>query len=118
MRRVRAERAIFAGLLALGALSLTLRASRAEPAPGAANAPELADAGSEALAPSHPPVMPPSYALVDASGDKPVRVLPAATPGPRALVYLHGYCGDVNAVGAFVPAAAAHGTLLALLGDQ
>jgi len=34
------------------------------------------------------------------------------------LVYLHGYCGDVNAVGAFVPTATAHGALLALLGDQ
>jgi pimeloyl-ACP methyl ester carboxylesterase len=33
-------------------------------------------------------------------------------------VYLHGYCGDVNAVGAFIPAATAHGTLIALLGDQ
>jgi hypothetical protein len=125
MRKVRVERAIFAGLLALGALSLTLRAGRAEPtpgtapAPGTAAAPALADAGSDAaVVPSHPPVTPPSYALVDAGFDKPVRVLPAATPGPRALVYLHGYCGDVNAVGAFVPAAAAHGTLIALLGDQ
>jgi pimeloyl-ACP methyl ester carboxylesterase len=36
----------------------------------------------------------------------------------RAIVYLHGYCGDVNAVGAFMPAAAAHGTLIALLGDE
>ncbi|MEO7032904.1 MAG: hypothetical protein ABI548_03640 [Polyangiaceae bacterium] len=34
------------------------------------------------------------------------------------LVYLHGYCGDINAVGAFIPAAAAHGTLIALQGDQ
>ncbi|HTA88517.1 MAG TPA: hypothetical protein VK745_03040, partial [Polyangiaceae bacterium] len=63
-------------------------------------------------------VTPPNYTLVDAGWDRPIRVLPAATPGPRALVYLHGYCGDVNAPGAFVPAAAAHGTLLALLGDQ
>jgi len=46
-------------------------------------------------------------------------VLPAASSeSKRAIVYLHGYCGDVNAVGAFVPAATAHGTLIALLGDQ
>ena len=63
-------------------------------------------------------VPPPNFALVDAGWDRPIRVLAAAEPGRRALVYLHGYCGDVNAVRAFVPAAAAHGTLIALLGDQ
>jgi predicted esterase len=55
---------------------------------------------------------------VEAGWDRPIRILPAAEPSRRVLVYLHGYCGDVNAVGAFVPAARAHGTLLALLGDQ
>jgi predicted esterase len=69
-------------------------------------------------APPHLLVTPPNYTLVDAGWDRPIRVLPAAMPGPRVLVYLHGYCGDVNAPGAFVPAAAAHGTLIALLGDQ
>jgi len=68
--------------------------------------------------PTHIPVTPPDYELLDAGSDRPIRVLPAARPGRRVLVYLHGYCGDVNAVGAFVPAAAAHGTLIALLGDQ
>ena len=83
-----------------------------------------ADAGSDASAPpapslpTHIPVTPPSYEVLDAGSDRPIRVLPAAKPGRRVLVYLHGYCGDVNAVGAFVPAAAAHGTLIALLGDQ
>jgi len=68
--------------------------------------------------PTHIPVTPPDYEVLDAGSDRPIRVLPAAQPGRRVLVYLHGYCGDVNAVGAFVPAAAAHGTLIALLGDQ
>jgi predicted esterase len=63
-------------------------------------------------------VTPPSYTLVDATWDRPIRVLAPPGAGKRALVYLHGYCGDVNAPGAFVPAAAAHGTLIALLGDQ
>src|SRR6185369_16432870 len=67
---------------------------------------------------THIPVTPPSYEVLDAGSDRPIRVLPAQSPGRRVLVYLHGYCGDVNAVGAFVPAAAAHGTLIALLGDQ
>jgi pimeloyl-ACP methyl ester carboxylesterase len=104
-----------------------VRSGHADPAPAAPAAsaapvatatPDIADAGSDATVPTHPPVTPPSYALIEASGDKPLRVLPAAKPGARALVYLHGYCGDVNAVGAFVPAAAAHGRLIALLGDQ
>ncbi len=68
--------------------------------------------------PPHPPVPTPNFHYVDATWDQEIRVLPAAQPGPRVLVYLHGYCGDINAVGAFVPAAAAHGTLIALLGDQ
>jgi predicted esterase len=60
---------------------------------------------------------PPDYTLVDAASERPVRVLRAAAPSQRVIVYLHGYCGDVNAPGAFAPAAAAHGTLIALLGD-
>jgi predicted esterase len=79
------------------------------PADAGANPPDAAP---------HLLVTPPNYTLVDAGWDRPIRVLPATTPGPRALVYLHGYCGDVNAPGAFVPAATAHGTLIALLGDQ
>ena len=106
--------------LALGmcALGLSTRSRGAE----APNGPALAavlDAGSDAApAPTHPPVTPPPYTVVDAGWDRPIRVLPAAEPSRRVLVYLHGYCGDVNAVGAFVPAAAAHGNLIALLGDQ
>jgi len=68
--------------------------------------------------PTHIPVTPPDYELLDAASDRPIRVLPAAQPGRRVLVYLHGYCGDVNAVGAFAPTATAYGTLIALLGDQ
>jgi predicted esterase len=118
MRKERADRAIFGALLVLGVLALAVRNSHAEPTPGAVGVPDIADAGVDAALPTHPPVPPPNYTFIDASGDQPIRVLPAATPGPRVLVYLHGYCGDVNAVGAFVPAAAAHGTLIALLGDQ
>jgi predicted esterase len=73
---------------------------------------------SAADAPPHLLVAPPNYTIVEAGWDRPIRVLPSRTASPRALVYLHGYCGDVNAPGAFVPAAAEHGTLIALLGDQ
>jgi len=67
---------------------------------------------------THPKVQAPPFAVLEAAPDRPIRVLPSATQSRRVLVYLHGYCGDVNAVGAFVPAARAHGTLIALLGDQ
>ncbi|HWZ91136.1 MAG TPA: hypothetical protein VNW92_19880 [Polyangiaceae bacterium] len=121
-------------MCSLGALGLALAGAgsgRAEslpsapiarvlPAPSAAPAaPTPPQNPSNAAAePSPEPVTPPNYTLVDATWDKPIRVLRAAEPDRRVLVYLHGYCGDVNAVGAFVNAAAAHGTLLALLGDQ
>jgi len=103
--------------LILAALVRTTVSGGAEP-PLAVALPTL-DAGSDATAlPTHIPVTPPKYEVLDAGSDRPIRILPAANPGRRVLVYLHGYCGDVNAVGAFVPTATAHGALLALLGDQ
>lgn len=110
--------------LALGvcALGLATPSRGAEPPNGFAPLPAVTTAAPDAGPPPAPipshPVTPPPYTLVDAGWDRPIRVLPSAQPSPRVLVYLHGYCGDVNAVGAFVPAAAEHGTLIALLGDQ
>lgn len=108
---------------ALGLASLVCAAHSPGLEPPRAPTALLADAGIDADADATPvriraPFTLPTFQLVDAGKDRPIRVLPAATPGRRVLVYLHGYCGDVNAVGAFMPAAAAHGTLLALLGDQ
>lgn len=95
--------------------------SAASPAPSvvptAGTDTDVAAPSAPAL-PTHIPVTPPAYEVLDAGSDRPIRILPAAQAGRRVLIYLHGYCGDVNAVGAFVPAAAAHGTLIALLGDQ
>src|SRR3954447_14184833 len=111
-----------ASALALTALVHATPSGGAEPPPTPANA--LPDAGSDASAPptpalpTHIPVTPPNYELLDAGSERPIRLLAATTAGRRVIVYLHGYCGDVNAVGAFVPAAAAHGALIALLGDQ
>jgi pimeloyl-ACP methyl ester carboxylesterase len=113
-----------ASALALAALVHATRSGGAETPPTTPSA--ALDAGiaapvtpaPTATLPTHIPVTPPDYEVLDAGSDRPIRVLPAARPGRRVLVYLHGYCGDVNAVGAFVSAAAAHGTLIALLGDQ
>ena len=112
-----------ASVFGLGLAVLVLRVrdgqaeAKAEPL-ALSDAGVSADSGAtEPALPNHPPPAPPNFTLVDAGTDRPIRVLPAAVPSRRVLVYLHGYCGDVNAVGAFVPAAAAHGTLIALLGD-
>jgi pimeloyl-ACP methyl ester carboxylesterase len=107
-----------ASALALAALGHATHSGGAEH-PRPLPAIEARDAGSDApVLPTHIPVTPPNYELLDANSDRPIRVLRAKNPGRRVLVYLHGYCGDVNAVGAFAPTAAAHGTLIALLGDQ
>lgn len=77
------------------------------------------DGGIEAPPPRiKAPFTQPNFTILDAGKDRPVRLLKSASPSRRVMVYLHGYCGDVNAVGAFLPAAAAHGALIALLGDQ
>ena len=124
--------AVIAACAGLAVLALGARAGRADNAPGGGIASASASVSAAAPAPTPPPdnatsapdsaphllVTPPNYTLVDAGWDRPIRVLPGATASKRALVYLHGYCGDVNAPGAFVPAAAEHGTLIALLGDQ
>jgi predicted esterase len=104
--------------LALAALVHTRHSGGAEPPLPQPLLPEAPDAGSVPTLPTHIPVPAPNYELLDAGSDRPIRVLPARNPGRRVLVYLHGYCGDVNAVGAFVPSAAEHGALIALLGDQ
>jgi len=111
--------------LALAALAHATHSGGAEPPTALPTVPEAFDAGTDGgtdsfapILPTHIPVTPPNYELLDAGSDRPIRLLPPATPGRRVLVYLHGYCGDVNAVGAFVPVAAAHGALIALLGDQ
>jgi predicted esterase len=101
---------------AIARVATTENPATSAPTPTPSPLPASGAAPSEPAA--RPPVSPPNYTLVDAGWDRPIRVLPAVSESKRAIVYLHGYCGDVNAVGAFVPAAAAHGTLIALLGDQ
>jgi len=105
-----------ASALTLAALVYATNSGGAEPPP---TTPPLAPDAAPAL-PTRIPVTPPSYEVLDAGSDRPIRLLPAAAGAParRVLVYLHGHCGDINAVGAFVPAVAAHGALIALQGDQ
>jgi predicted esterase len=95
-------------------LKATDSSGNAASVPPSVSAPAVPSAPSAA---SGPPSAP-TFALVDAGWDRPLRVLPSPDNPRRPLIYLHGYCGDVNAALSFADAASEHGTLIALLGDQ
>lgn len=116
-------------LALLAVLAAMPRSGRADTPPDSRIAAVPSASGSASIAledgsvPAPPvrikaPFTQPNYTILEAGKDRPVRVLPSASASRRVMVYLHGYCGDVNAVGAFMPAASEHGTLIALLGDQ
>jgi pimeloyl-ACP methyl ester carboxylesterase len=51
-------------------------------------------------------------------GDRTLYVVHGLASTRRALVYLHGVCGDVTAVRSWTVPLSRHGTLIALLGDK
>lgn len=55
--------------------------------------------------------------LLPVHGDRAVHVINAPANNRRAIVYLHGRCGNINAVDTFKEAALATGTVVSLLGD-
>ncbi|MEM1031828.1 MAG: hypothetical protein AAGN82_15875 [Myxococcota bacterium] len=64
------------------------------------------------------PVTPPRPTSVAIAGDVPVEVAWSVDPdSQRALVYLHGHCGDPTAFRGWADAATSHGTLMSLRGD-
>ncbi len=88
--------------------------STAPPAPP----PEAAEPPPPAPAPELPPdVVLARPVTVPVDGSRPLRVTHAPATESRALVYLHGVCGDVTAVDSWSGAATRHGTLIELLGD-
>lgn len=54
---------------------------------------------------------------VPVSGDKPARVALPGASTDRAIIYLHGWCGDVTKVKSWMDAPSEHGTLIAPFGD-
>lgn len=60
----------------------------------------------------------PQLVSLDVEGDRPVYVAHANASITRAIVYLHGVCGDVFAVRSWLGAATRFGTLVAPLGDK
>ncbi|HYJ09657.1 MAG TPA: hypothetical protein VEX18_11625 [Polyangiaceae bacterium] len=121
-RQRRFRLAASVALLALSLVPVGERASaRAEPAPaGPAPSPALpAEVGVE-LPPAELPagVEAGASVLVPVPGDKPALVIHAPAANRRAIIYLHGLCGNVRAVEAWRQAAVASGTLISLLGDR
>jgi predicted esterase len=113
--------ALSAALLGLCAGPLVLRSpARAEPT---AAAPAPAQAVEVGAAEPPPPALPAGIepgvsVLVPVPGDKPVLVIHAPADNRRAIIYLHGLCGNVRAVESWKQAAVASGTLISLLGDR
>ncbi|MBX3181571.1 MAG: hypothetical protein KIT72_13130 [Polyangiaceae bacterium] len=103
---------------ARGAAPATPQPTSPTAAPGAH--PEPAE---EAPPASPPPTLPAgitvgSVVRLPVPGDAPVLVVHAPAPVRRAAVYLHGVCGDIEAIGAFAEVAAEHFTLVALHADE
>ncbi|NUQ77066.1 MAG: hypothetical protein HUU21_26325 [Polyangiaceae bacterium] len=84
-----------------------------EPDAGApdAEAPPIAEPAPAAFDPG-------ATVTVPVPGDKDVLVVHGASGDRRALIYLHGKCGDVRAFGSWADAAGKHGTLVALVGEE
>ncbi len=72
-------------------------------------------AGLAAIAAAPTPELP---TRVPVAGDRPVQVAHGSPGDRRALVYLHGVCGRIEAFRAWEHAAVRHGTVVALLGDK
>ncbi len=83
--------------------------SAAPPAAGPASAGE-----STAATPHDAPL---EVESVRVPGDRSVYVVGAGAPVPRAIVYLHGKCGDPLAFRPWAAAASRHGTLVSIQGD-
>ncbi len=88
--------------------------------------PDVAPASPD-VAPASPDVAPATLpagiavgepAFVRVPQDKPVRVIEGAAGTRRAIVYLHGVCGDITAIDGWAEAASRVGTVVALLGDE
>lgn len=121
---MRASRSFLVGCaLTLGVISPALADASASSPEAPADSPEAR--GPEARAEETPsaPVLPDGVepgksVLLPVEGDKPVLVIHAPADNRRAIVYLHGMCGNVRAVETWKTAAAHHGTLIGLLGDR
>ena len=88
-----------------------------------APAPTSQDRNAPPTASASPPALPEGaepgvLSQVAVPGDRPLYVVHGMPSTRRALVYLHGVCGDVTAVRSWTLPVSRHGTLIALLGDK
>jgi pimeloyl-ACP methyl ester carboxylesterase len=100
-------------LMALSPIPVALAEGSSAPAPAELATPE--PSAEPALPAGVEPGVP---TLTPVPGDKDVLVIHAPASNRRAIVYLHGMCGNVRAVETWKAAAAQHGTLIGLLGDR
>jgi pimeloyl-ACP methyl ester carboxylesterase len=114
----------FLGLVCLGAAPAPSAIAPSPAAPTSPSEPAVANPAPIPSEPSEPPAppkfvfAPPAYRVLEDAVDPPLYVLDGNVPNGRVLVYLHGYCGDINAIGAFAEAATTHATVITLRGDQ
>lgn len=102
------------------ALAVSGGSHRAHAEPGVKAVAEPTPAPVEATpAPELPAgIVPGEGVMLRVPHDKPAFVIHAPAGNSRAIVYLHGLCGNVRAVEAWKQAAARSGTLVGLLGDK
>ena len=60
----------------------------------------------------------PPWTDVGVPGDKPIEVVPGPPDSPFVIIYMHGLCGNPFAFRSWWQAAARHGTLVSLRGDE
>lgn len=90
---------------------------QAPPSDGSADAPP--DGAPQREAPPLPPgLVPGTPAVVDVPGDRPIHVVHGEPGTRKALVYLHGLCGDVTAMYSWAKMASRYGTVIGMLADQ
>lgn len=98
---------------ALLAAALVCSPSRAEE-----QRPSAASAAAETASALPVGLTPGVVSSLKVPGDKSVLVIHAPADNTRAIVYLHGYCGNIFAIEDFKQAAAEIGTLIALRADH
>lgn len=83
--------------------------------PGVAEAPAPEPPAAAPATESFDPTLP---TRVPVSGDRAAQVAHGAIGNPRALVYLHGVCGDIHKFRAWTEVAVHFGTVVAVPGDD
>lgn len=95
------------------------RVAHAEAPNAPAAVPRDVAAAAADLAPTLPDgIVPGESTIVEVPGDRGAFVIHAPATNTRAIIYLHGMCGNVRAVETWKQALAHSGTLIGVMGDK